>query len=355
MSKAVNAGVDAQIGFEQQRNTAIFLLLENYDTLRDKEFFISIEHHDDFLFAFTTNGDISEVEAYQSKKKNSGIWRINNAFLEIIGKILQTGKSLKNDSHPKTSDYNHKLYFISNQISQLKASKKYQKTDQENEIGVGVQNQIQPFNKLPLGIQETVKENLQKFTNNFAELDNFIIQFIDFPFQPKSQTEILIGKIYSKFSVVCPKSALCLLNELFDEVGQTYNQAGQVSLADISKQVSSREIKKAISIITDEQKTFNLWRENAKDFSQHMNLTVHDQKNSEATIGKTFEYLKDFNNLDHQKIQLYVKENNLQHLHYDEIHIVKDYVDQVKKQHNLNITEKDIFWTCLCSYVQYYQ
>lgn len=62
--KAVNAGVTAQTGFELQRNCALLLILDDYTSYKDKNFFVCIEHQDDFLFAFTTDDHKTLQEVY---------------------------------------------------------------------------------------------------------------------------------------------------------------------------------------------------------------------------------------------------------------------------------------------------
>ena len=45
-----NSGVVAQSGFALQRNTAIYILLNNYHLkFQDRNYFICLEHHDDFV------------------------------------------------------------------------------------------------------------------------------------------------------------------------------------------------------------------------------------------------------------------------------------------------------------------
>lgn len=123
-NKAVNAGVDALTGFEFQRNCALYLLLDNFNSFIDKNFFICIEHHDDFLFCYKTDclAYINEIYAYQAKKLSGKIWTIDARFSEMISKILLVGDNLKNDSFEKSEDYRHQLTFISNTEIELKYS-----------------------------------------------------------------------------------------------------------------------------------------------------------------------------------------------------------------------------------------
>ncbi|PWB15761.1 hypothetical protein DCO44_05135, partial [Acinetobacter sp. AM] len=59
--KSVNGGVDAQVGFDFQRNCALYLLLDDYDSFKEKNFFVCIEHHDDFLYCFRTIEGIENI------------------------------------------------------------------------------------------------------------------------------------------------------------------------------------------------------------------------------------------------------------------------------------------------------
>ena len=87
---SANAGIEALLGFEFQRNCALYLLLENYDRFKKREFFLCIEHHDDFLFCYRSNyqDKIEEIQSYQAKKLSGAIWTINERFSEAIAKML---------------------------------------------------------------------------------------------------------------------------------------------------------------------------------------------------------------------------------------------------------------------------
>ena len=120
--KSANAGVDALTGFGFQRNCALYLLLNDYDSFKNREFFLCIEHHDDFLFCFKTSclTQIEEIHAYQAKKLSGAIWKINPRLSEIIAKMLEVGNDLKEDPISKSSSYDHSLTFISNTETELK-------------------------------------------------------------------------------------------------------------------------------------------------------------------------------------------------------------------------------------------
>jgi hypothetical protein len=101
--KAANSGIDALLGFEFQRNCALYLLLDDYNRFKDREFFLCIEHHDDFLFCYRTGcrSNIQEIHSYQAKKLSGNVWTINERFSETIAKMLEVGSDLRSDSAPK--------------------------------------------------------------------------------------------------------------------------------------------------------------------------------------------------------------------------------------------------------------
>ncbi len=70
-NKSANAGVHNSIGIEFQKHCALYLLFEKYAAIENRKYFICIEHHDDFLFCYQTQGDLLEsIEAYQAKKSS---------------------------------------------------------------------------------------------------------------------------------------------------------------------------------------------------------------------------------------------------------------------------------------------
>ena len=71
IKKEVNAGVHNATGIEFQKHCALYIFLENYEDIKDKQFFICIEHHDDFIFCYQNDHDvISAIDTYQAKKSS---------------------------------------------------------------------------------------------------------------------------------------------------------------------------------------------------------------------------------------------------------------------------------------------
>lgn len=365
--KSANSGVDALTGFEFQRNCALYLLLDDYDCFKKREFFLCIEHHDDFLFCFRTNclNHIEEVQAYQAKKLSGKIWIIDSRFSEIITKMLEVGNDLRKDFISKSQNYNHKLTFISNTETELSCKpNKEEKNIGKAEITVRVneQNCVCGYNSVPSEIREKIDSKIEKYCKDNSveyhksELDNLFIRWVDFPRTAKNQKEHLIGLMKKNFPhVVDPVAAIELLLNLFREVEAVYNQKQAISLLDTSKRVEGNEVKKAIDIIETEQKTFALWREYSTQLVKTFKVPIGIQKNHENYIKNTFELVKDMSNHEHQIIKDFVKKNDYS-MHYHEYHkMFMAYMSDIKSQHNIYLNDVDLFFTCLCSYVEFHE
>lgn len=362
--KSVNGGVDAQVGFDFQRNCALYLLLDDYESFKEKNFFVCIEHHDDFLYCFRTIEGIENINAYQVKKLSGNIWKIDTRFSEIINKILCVGGDLRNDDILKTENYNHKLTFISNTEFELKIKpNKKEKESGKFDITTRI-NETYPVCRyrdvhedIRIKIEEKIEEYCQSQGDEFnsIELENLFIQWVDFPKTPKEQKRSLIGLMKDKFpNVTDAKAAIDLLINLFKDVEVTYNSQNLAKLLDISKRVEGDVIKKAIDVIEFEQKTFDLWREISKEVIVKFRFSIAIRKNAEIEIATTFEYLKDMNNYEHQLIKDYIKNNDYSFSYSDYSEMFQGYIENIKKVNEINLSEKDFFFACLCSYVEYY-
>ena len=252
--RTMNAGVENNNGMALQRNTAIYLLLENYfEKFQNKEYFVCLEHHDDFLFCFLNEKEeVDLIEAYQSKKKGSDIWRLNKELYGIITKLLETGNELIKDEIPKSIAYNHLLFFSSNQIINLKEIN-------ENVI-INDGNELVLFNTLPQSIQNKIKSQI---LNNelHTELENLKFIYIPFTQVYKEQIIHLEGKIKDVFKdkIFDGNAAIKPLIHLFLEKENIKNQRNKVKLLDQSKRVNSSDINDAIKLITTKAKCFNYW------------------------------------------------------------------------------------------------
>lgn len=360
--KSVNAGVVASHGFEFQRNCALYLLLDDYDAYREKDFFLCIEHHDDFLFCFNSDDGVEKINAYQAKKMSGGIWTIDERFAEIINKILNVGEDLRSDDIKKTVEYNHKLTFISNTEFELKF-KPSQKNKDKKEVKIKINENYPVCNyeelheDIKIKIEDKIKEHClsKELKYNSIELGNFLIQWVDFPRNAKSQKIHLIGLMEDKFPhIVDSKSAVDLLLNLFKEVELTYNNKHEAKLLDISKRVEGNVIKKAMDVIEIEQKTFNLWREISKDVMLKFKLPLKISRNAEIEIATAIELFKDMNNYEHQLIRDYILKYDLSEIHSSYTELFQGYIDEISKKYTINLSQKDFFFACLCAFVEFY-
>lgn len=364
--KAANAGIDALLGFEFQRNCALYLLLNNYNSFKGREFFLCIEHHDDFLFCYRTScqSKIEEIHSYQAKKLSGSVWTINERFSELIAKMLEVGSNLINDPAPKCQSYTHKLTFVSNTDIKLNSSpSQAAKKAGKSEIThlLNEQNLSCRYNE----IHDDIKERIEKSVDSFcrkesikyhnSELDNLHIQWVDFPRSKSEQENTLIGLMCRNFPHVSdPPAAVELLLSLFREVEAIYNQGKVITLLDSSKRVEGDEIKKAIDIIETEQKTFNLWRNHAAELSRTFRLSIGIQNNHENYIRNTFELLKDMTNNEHQIIKSFVMANDYSMDHHNYAEMFYAYTSEIKVTNSINLKDIDIFFSVLCAFVEHH-
>ncbi|MCL6381629.1 MULTISPECIES: hypothetical protein [Pectobacteriaceae] len=365
-NKAINAGVDALTGFEFQRNCALYLLLENFNSFVNKSFFICIEHHDDFLFCFKTDclNYINEVHAYQAKKLSGKIWTIDARFSEMVSKILLVGDNLRNDSFEKSEDYKHQLTFISNTEMELKysPSKKLKNEGVVEQVSkINEQNSLCLYDKLHENIKNKIEKKVAEICSDESsvfhrqELDNLIIQWVDFPRTAAKQKESLIGLMSRKFPhIIDPKAAIDVILNLFRNVETVYNQGQEICLLDPAKRVEGEEVKMVMNIIDSQQKAFDHWRTAAQQFSVQFKIPMNIQKRHGDYIINSFELLKDMSNYDYQIIKNFIRNNDYTAQYFTIQDILNAYVNDIKKNHHLNLSNIDTFFAVLCSYVECY-
>lgn len=364
--KAANSGIDALLGFEFQRNCALYLLLNDYDQFKRREFFLCIEHHDDFLFCYRTDcrSNIEEVHSYQAKKLSGNVWSINERFSELVAKILEVGNELINDPIPKCASYTHELTFVSN--TDIKLNYKPSKKEKENgkeEITylLNEQNSRCIYGAIPNEIKDKIQKNVESFCNkknityHKPEFDNLRIQWVDFPRNKNTQKDALVGLMVRKFSHVSdPLAAVELLLSLFRDIEAVYNQGKVISLLDSTKRIEGDEIKLAIDIIETEQKTFKLWRDFSTELSRKFRVPIGIQNNHESYIKNTFELLKDMNNNEHQIIKNFIRKNDYSMNYYSHDDMFDAYVSDIKSKNSMNLNDVDIFFSALCAFVEHH-
>lgn len=109
-----------------------------------------------------------------------------------------------------------------------------------------------------------------------------------------------------------------------------------------------------MNIIDSQQKAFDYWRTSAQQLSIQFRIPLNIQKNHEAYIINSFELLKDMSNFDYQLIKNFVRNNDYTAQYYSLQDILTAYIDGVRKSHSINLTNVDMFFAVLCSYVECY-
>ena len=242
MMVSSNSGVEGASGYSFQRCCVVFLLFEDYETINLENYFICLEHHEDFLFAFMdSKGDLKKVDTYQAKKSRDD-WKIGSDLCEIIGKMTSVGKELLYDTYPKSDDYRHTLNFLTNRNIVLK-SKKEKGTKQQTEK-IQVSNKSTRYVDLHEDIRNNIEPRISKSILEVTQLDNVEFQHIDLPQSYRGWQRVLTGLSNERFGagVNDHEAVISTLMRLLQDVEQAYNDNNLVSLSDQSKRLT-RNVK----------------------------------------------------------------------------------------------------------------
>ncbi len=302
-NKYSNSGVDGAGGYEFQKHCALYIFLEKYEDIKDSKYFICLEHHEDFLFCYLDESELlKNIDTYQAKKSSKN-WTLNNDFKDIIKKILQVGIDLKNDATSKTNNYIHNLHFLTNQKIILK-DKHITNTISDRDT-----------KKRYSDLSHEIKQKLLNYTDNNIqnEINNLVFLYIDLVNSPNSNFERLIGKFNLLFgdTILDHKASVETLLSLFRDVENTLNQGTIVKLMDSSKRVESGKINQALSVLTTQQKAFNEWREQKNKYAELLKIPISEHSNFEFEFKNAFDYFKDLEQVEHQKIKNFVKDIDL--------------------------------------------
>ena len=343
-----NSGVDGASGYEFQKHCALYIFLEQYEEIKDKKYFICLEHYEDFLFCYLTRDELIEkIETYQAKK-SSKKWTMNNStFKDIVKKILQVGNDLKNDQTLKTINYTHNLHFSSNY--EISLTKKIQKKTIENIINE--RNEIVKYNDLYKEIQDELLDLVDVNTKN--EINNLSFKYIDLNKTHQMQERVLVGMFNNIFGekVRNHKASVLTLLSLFRDVENTLNQKNIISLMDKSKRVDSEQINRALNIITTKQKAFEDWKEKKNIYAPLLKISTMERNNFELHFENAFDYLKDLKQTEHQKIFNFVRKIDLSNCYTDEDSL-KLIIDDFKLTNSTQFDDLTVKATILASYIQ---
>ncbi|MEK4456495.1 dsDNA nuclease domain-containing protein [Paenibacillus sp. FSL R10-2748] len=353
---AVNAGVHGSTGTEFQKHCALYFLFEKYKDIKDRKYFICIEHHDDFLFCYQTYDElISSIDSYQAKK-SSEKWEMSGLY-ELLGKMTGVGLSLNADSMPKEKDYKHNLEFITN--NSIKLSNGVKGKGKNKSITINESNSRLKFTELDTEITNKIeleiKKILGKDLDGLKELNNISLAYIDFPKKSAGQKDSLVGQFNRIFGekVSDHRAAVDALLLLFRDVENTLNQGNVVKLMDESKRVSSASINDAIDVITTKTMAFDLWRNEEKEVCRNLEIAIPDKSEFKLNFINSFDRFKDYRQVEHKKILSFVKENsNIMYRFTVETDCILELYQMFRKNISSQLSELSIKAAIYAAYIE---
>lgn len=348
----VNGGVRAQSGFALQRNTALYILLNDYHTkYLNSNYFLCLEHHDDFVFCFQdSSGDTVLTEAYQSKKKSPHRWTVNQDLVEILIKLLQTGIRVRKDITKNTSTYSQNLYFTSN-------TSVFIESQVSENVSVDEENTLVRFRDLdPIIRDEMIKkfQDASKFDPLLEEeYDNLRFLYIELPRTAKEQRNLLTGKLGEVFGseIHDRDAAIETIFSLFQKIELVYNQQSATFL-DESKKVTGHQISLALKLITTKSKAFDYWRSEKKEIASRLNIKPFERDSFESTFVASFDFFKSLSEAEHQKILKFTAENYMSCTSTAEENCVLELFDLFKSTRSTKLRDLELKSVLYAAYFQ---
>lgn len=304
-----NSGVQANVGFDFQRNTCIYVFLEKYNTLKTQEYFIILEHYDDIVFGFLNQkGELSEVTTYQAKK-SSNVWTTNKVY-EIIQKISDSGIELLKDKIKKSVDYNQSHFFITNHTIAL--DYKCLTTNKKKKVYINETNETLAYSSLNEDCKTALKEGNSKIKFNSEQIkhfENLNFSFVDLGRNTKSQLLLLTGKFKEVFgnTILDHKAARDTFIYHLKEIESTYNQGDIPQLNDTYKRLESTKIDDILKILTTKKLALDFCRKKAERICEELNINVFEAMSFELDFENSLEEFKDLKQGEHQKIIRFIE------------------------------------------------
>lgn len=304
-----NSGVQANVGFDFQRNTCIYVFLEKFNSLENQDYFIMLEHYDDIVFGFlNSNGELSEITTYQAKK-SSNVWTTNSVY-EIIQKIVNSGIEILNDKLPKATDYSQSQHFITNNTIAL--DYKCSIENKSKKIYINETNETISYLGLGIDCQTSLQKGNSEinFSNNqIAHFDNLNFTFIDLGRNTKSQLDLLTGKFKTVFGnkILDHTAARDTLIFHLKEIESTYNQGDIPKLSDTHKKINSSTINNILEILTTKNLALEFCRRKAEKICEELLINVFDATSFELDFENSLDEFKDLKQGEHQKIIRFIE------------------------------------------------
>lgn len=348
-----NSGVEGASGYSFQRCCVVYLLFEGFETISLDNYFICMEHHEDFLFAFLDeNGDLKKIDTYQAKKSRDD-WKIDSDLCEIIGKMTSVGKELINDPSGKSDDYQHTLNFLTNK-NVLLASKKEKGIKQKREK-IQVSNKLKKYSDLHIEIKQNIETRIAKVILEETQLENIQFQYIDLAQSYKNWQRVLKGLSIEHFGqkVNDHEAVISTLMRLLQDVEQTYNDNNLVLLSDPSKRVSKEKINETFSMFTESKKSFDFWRQYSEQLSSELNLKLPIQRRAKELLENCFDYFKDIQQVEYRKVYQFVeKRTDVDDNHSSEAECIVDLYKRYLKEFNPRLESHMVAFAVIASYVE---
>ncbi|MCE8619588.1 MULTISPECIES: dsDNA nuclease domain-containing protein [Bacteroides] len=367
-----NAGVHGGGGYEFQKICALYLLLDSYSELKEKEYFIYFEHFDDFVFCFTNDSNIQSAHLYQAKKNNDK-WTLDTEFKNTIQAMCEDGVIARSDTtFIKTAEYKQLLHFVSNAVIQLKQTKtnETKETNCFNELCEAAQKEISCH------IQESIKYSVFSRESSIKEpsiaqvktwydslddeqkkaiddeikahpvvkeIPNLRFRYIDLGKKTSSQKEQLKGKLTTIFNdhIAHPSAAIDTLLLLFSEPATSFNQ-GCITYSNRSKRVSSDRVKQCFEILTSQSMAINDWRSRGNEISRNLRLPLNERAIFERLFINSLDLFKDMEQVEHLKILTFANEMYKSLVVYDIDSFVNETYERYVQKHSSRFSKIEL-------------
>jgi len=307
---SINSGVQTNVGMEFQKHCTLYLLLDSYQTIKDKKYFIILEHLEDIVFGYVDENDLlTKVETFQAKKATNK-WSLNK-LLEILKKITEVSQTIIDDPILKSSTFSQRNYFATNNTIELKSNKVNGVTHSEtiNETNTDVN-----YSDLNVNIKTKIlKGNTDVSFNDIdkVNIETLSLKFVDLARTPKNQIEQLYGKSRVVFGNLIEdhKAGIDTLLYYLKSIESKFNQGGIALLSDKTKRIESSEIQKVFDILTKKKLAYEFWREKEKEICKALSISLFDRTQSKLHYLNSFDNFKDLKESEHKKIYEFIESN----------------------------------------------
>ncbi len=348
-----NSGVEGGSGYSFQRCCVVFLLFEGYEKINIENYFICLEHHEDFLFAFLDeNRHLKQIDTYQAKKSRDD-WSTDSDLCEIIGKMTMVGRELINDPHDKSNDYQHTLNFLTNRNVLL--TSKREKGVKQDKVKVQVSNQCKKYTDLTDKIKENIEPRICQSILESTQLENVHFQYIDFAQSYQSWQRELKGLSMEHFgqNVNDHEAVISSLMRLLEDAEQKYNDNNKVLLSDLSKRVTKNKINETFNMFTESKKSFDFWRQYSEQISTQLNLKLPIRRRAKELLENCFDYFKDIQQIEYRKIYKFVEtRTDIDERHTSEADCIVDLYHCYQKESQPRLESYMVSFAVIAAYVE---